>query len=209
MAVDHRRPAVTTQPSGKRRKFYVDGGQVEIAAHLVYELDPQGNQLTGGQVHRLHCGQGAVAVPQRRRASQALGRCRRSQRDHRRPGRPGHRVRRIGRGSQAARRRPVRFALPLGLQRPACGPGGNGPSGSAPSGKDFFDKFGPEARYILEELLEKYAEHGITQFSIPEILDVPPISEHGNVLDIVSKFGGVDRLREAVAELQTLLYAAA
>ncbi len=29
----------------QRRKFYFDGGQVEIAAHLVYELDPDGNQL--------------------------------------------------------------------------------------------------------------------------------------------------------------------
>ncbi len=27
------------------RKFYFDGGQVEIAAHLVYELDPDGKQL--------------------------------------------------------------------------------------------------------------------------------------------------------------------
>ena len=75
--------------------------------------------------------------------------------------------------------------------------------------KDFFDKYSPEAKHILGELLEKYAEHGTTQFAIPEILKVPPISEHGTVLDIVSKFGGADRLREAVAELQTLLYAAA
>src|SRR5690606_31627863 len=30
---------------GERRKFYFDGGQVSIAAHLVYELDPQGKQL--------------------------------------------------------------------------------------------------------------------------------------------------------------------
>ena len=29
----------------ERRKFYYDGGQVEIAAHLVYELDPDGTQL--------------------------------------------------------------------------------------------------------------------------------------------------------------------
>ena len=29
----------------ERRKFYFDGGQVEIAAHLVYELDADGNQL--------------------------------------------------------------------------------------------------------------------------------------------------------------------
>jgi type I restriction enzyme, R subunit len=32
-------------PTGERRKFYFDEGQVEIAAHLVYELDPDGRQL--------------------------------------------------------------------------------------------------------------------------------------------------------------------
>ena len=30
---------------GVRRKYYFDGGHVEIAAHLVYELDPDGKQL--------------------------------------------------------------------------------------------------------------------------------------------------------------------
>ena len=30
---------------GEPRKFYVDGGRIEIAAHLVYELDAEGNQL--------------------------------------------------------------------------------------------------------------------------------------------------------------------
>ena len=29
----------------ERRKFYVDGGHVDIAAHLVYELDADGNNL--------------------------------------------------------------------------------------------------------------------------------------------------------------------
>ena len=73
--------------------------------------------------------------------------------------------------------------------------------------KDFF-KYAREARCILEELLEKYAQHGAAQFVIPEILD-PPLSEHVNVLEIADKSGGVEKLREAIAELQTLLYAAA
>ncbi len=38
-------PLVTPEEPGVRRKFYFDGGQVEIAAHLVYELDPDGRQL--------------------------------------------------------------------------------------------------------------------------------------------------------------------
>ena len=57
--------------------------------------------------------------------------------------------------------------------------------------------------------MEKYTQHGTAQFVIPDILKVPPLSEHGNVLEIADKFGGVDKLREAVVELQTLLYAAA
>lgn len=73
---------------------------------------------------------------------------------------------------------------------------------------DFFDQFGPEARTILIELLEKYCEHGTSQFSVPDVLEVPPISSHGNVVEIASKFGGSDRLIMAVGRLQQLLYAA-
>jgi len=36
---------ITDDSEGPRRKLYFDGGQVEIAAHLVYELDPDGKQL--------------------------------------------------------------------------------------------------------------------------------------------------------------------
>jgi type I restriction enzyme, R subunit len=74
--------------------------------------------------------------------------------------------------------------------------------------KTFFDKYGPEARAILTDLLEKYAEHGTAQFMIPDVLKVPPISERGNVIEIARLFGGPDELRQAVAELQALLYAA-
>jgi type I restriction enzyme R subunit len=56
--------------------------------------------------------------------------------------------------------------------------------------KDSFEKCGPEAGPLLNELLEKYAEPGTTQFVIPSVLKVPPISEHGNVLQIASLFGG-------------------
>ncbi len=42
--VEEAATAVIEPPSEQRKKFYFDGGQVEIAAHLVYELDPKGNQ---------------------------------------------------------------------------------------------------------------------------------------------------------------------
>jgi type I restriction enzyme R subunit len=74
--------------------------------------------------------------------------------------------------------------------------------------KDFFARYGPEARQILEELLEKYADHGDAQFMLPDILRVPPLSDHGTIVQISATFGGADRLREAVRDLQNLLYAA-
>ena len=74
--------------------------------------------------------------------------------------------------------------------------------------KDFFEHYGDEAREVLNVLLEKYTEFGTAQFIIPDALQIPPISDMGNVTEIASRFGGADKLREAVNDLQTLLYAA-
>jgi type I restriction enzyme R subunit len=72
----------------------------------------------------------------------------------------------------------------------------------------FLGKYGKEAREILNALLDKYADHGTDQFSIPEILEVPPISDYGNVMEIANHFGGSEQLRTAVSEMQKALYAA-
>lgn len=74
--------------------------------------------------------------------------------------------------------------------------------------RDFFDQYGTEARVLLKELLEKYADHGDAQFVLPDILFVPPISDLGTIREITATFGGADKLRKAVSDLQNLLYAA-
>jgi hypothetical protein len=72
----------------------------------------------------------------------------------------------------------------------------------------FFGYFAPEACEILNDLLEKYASDGELQFTLPDVLKVRPISDHGNVNEIIGKFGGADQLRNAVNQLQSPLYAA-
>ena len=72
----------------------------------------------------------------------------------------------------------------------------------------FFSFFEPEAREILNELLEKYATDGELQFTLPDVLQIPPITRHGTVTEIINKFGGPGRLNHAVRDLQKLLYAA-
>jgi type I restriction enzyme, R subunit len=74
--------------------------------------------------------------------------------------------------------------------------------------KDFFDRYGSEARTIINELLDKYAEHGTAQFGIPDVFEVPPISRHGNLTEIAAQFGGTDKLIEAFNRLPEYLYAA-
>jgi type I restriction enzyme R subunit len=74
--------------------------------------------------------------------------------------------------------------------------------------RDLFDQYGPPARQVLDELLKKYEQHGTAQFVLPEVLQVPPINGFGNVMEIAGFFGGADQLRQAVNDLQTNLYAA-
>ena len=73
--------------------------------------------------------------------------------------------------------------------------------------KDFFERYSPEAKQVLIDILDKYIEYGTEQFQIPDILEVPPISERGNLSEIIAMFGTPDQLRSAVSEMQTLLYA--
>ena len=58
------------------------------------------------------------------------------------------------------------------------------------------------------DLLEKYATDGELQFTLPDVLQIPSITRHANVNEIICKFGGADQLRNAANQLQTLLYAA-
>ena len=67
-------------------------------------------------------------------------------------------------------------------------------------------RYNAEARAVLDDLLEKYAAHRMSQCTRPDVLKVPSISERDNVKDII--FGGAEELRGAVNEMQQLLHAA-
>ncbi len=190
----------------QRKKFYYDGGQVEIAADLVYELDADGKQLrvvkltdyTGDKVRSI-C---PSTVDLRARWSN-----------------PEQRAEII----EQLRERGIDFEM-LASQagKPDADPfdllchlAYNAPILTRRQRADrvkkqqdaFFNYFKPEAQEILADLLEKYAADGELQFTLPDVLKLPPISHHGNVNEIIGKFGGADQLRKAVNQLQTLLYA--
>ena len=73
---------------------------------------------------------------------------------------------------------------------------------------DFLGSFQPKAREVLELLLQKYAEFGVSQLDDLEVLMVPPLNQLGTPVEIAARFGGPAKLQEAVDLLEQLLYAA-
>jgi len=73
---------------------------------------------------------------------------------------------------------------------------------------DFFQRFQPEAREVLDLLVERYAVHGVDDLSDLRALELEPVSELGTVVQIADRFGTPQHLQDAVAELQRRLYAA-
>jgi len=72
---------------------------------------------------------------------------------------------------------------------------------------NFFNTFTPAARQILDGLLDKYADFGVSQFDdLPDLLRVRPFADIGSPADIYQLFGGAARLAQAVDEMQKFLY---
>jgi len=189
------------------RKFYVDNGAVEIVHEVVYELDGEGKKLRviqytdyiAEKVRTLF----STAATLRQQWADAY----RRQEIIEQFTQKGIDFDALAIATKQPEADPfdllchVAFNAPLRTRRERA-------DRLRKDKKDFFDHYGPDARAILNDLLDKYAEHGFEQFEIPDILQVPPISERGNVSEIIGFFGSAEKLKTAVAELQTHLYAA-
>ncbi len=187
-------------------KLYVDGGKVGITAHFVYELDTHGKKLrvvkytdyasekvrgmwtSAAELHSLWSNSDERAA-----ITKALE-------EH------GISLEQLAENAGQPEADPfdllchVAFNAPLRTRRERAERLKKRRGG-------VWAYFKPEARQILNEILDKYVDYGIEEFSFPDILKVPPILLHGNVMEISSKFGGPEKLRGAIEQMQTLLYA--
>ncbi|MFO0157916.1 MAG: EcoAI/FtnUII family type I restriction enzme subunit R, partial [bacterium] len=185
----------------ERRKFYFDGGNVEISAHLVYELDADGKNLrvvqfsdyTAEKVRVLYRSPEDLASHWKDQATRDIMIAKLAERG-------------IDLAQLAEQTNQpdadfldllchVAFNAPLLTRRQRA----EQLRRNIPT---FFVQYGAEARQILDELLDRYTENGTDQLRLPDALRISPISEHGNAMEIAAKFGGADQLRDAVAQLQ-------
>ncbi|MBR0101564.1 MAG: DEAD/DEAH box helicase family protein [Treponema sp.] len=72
--------------------------------------------------------------------------------------------------------------------------------------RDVFGKYGEAAREVINALLDKYAELGIYDIESTEILKQNPFTKYGKPARIAALFGGNDKYRTALKELENELY---
>jgi type I restriction enzyme, R subunit len=192
---------------GLPRKYYYDGGSVAIIRQLVYELDSEGKQLacrqltdyTGEKVRTLYPNASQLRKewldPERR--TEIINRLEEK----------GIDADSLGEAVGKPEADPfdllchLAYNAPLRTRRERA-------EQLHRDEAEFFARHSEEAREVLDALIVKYAEHGSAQFKLPDVLEIPPFNDWGNVVEIAARFGGGKAMRESVNELQRRLYRA-
>ena len=72
--------------------------------------------------------------------------------------------------------------------------------------RDVFHKYGPEAQKVLDALLDKYMNEGISQLENRKVLTLDPFRQMGSPASIAKLFGGNQQYFAAVKELESFIY---
>jgi type I restriction enzyme, R subunit len=73
--------------------------------------------------------------------------------------------------------------------------------------RDYFTKYGAQAKAVLNGLLEMYADKGVTSIENAKVLKLKPFSDIGTPMEIINDiFGGKDNYEKAIKELENELF---
>ncbi|MFC0389658.1 EcoAI/FtnUII family type I restriction enzme subunit R [Muricoccus vinaceus] len=72
--------------------------------------------------------------------------------------------------------------------------------------RDVFTKYGTQARAVLDALLAKYSDEGITNLDDPQVLQITPFNSMGTPLQLIRQFGSRADFQNAVNQMQSALY---
>jgi len=74
--------------------------------------------------------------------------------------------------------------------------------------RNYFIKFGDQARKVLDALVEKYADTGIANMEDINVLTLDPFKQMGTPIELIKAFGNKQAYLKAINELQDQLYKA-
>lgn len=73
--------------------------------------------------------------------------------------------------------------------------------------RNYFAKYSETAQHVLNSLLEKYENSGVTEIESKQVLKVTPFDKIGRPLEIKKNaFGGKEQYEQAISELEDALY---
>lgn len=72
--------------------------------------------------------------------------------------------------------------------------------------RDVFTKYGGQARAVLNALLEKYRDEGMSNLDDTNVLLIPPLNGLGTRRELLQAFGGRMAFEQAVHEMQDAIY---
>jgi len=72
--------------------------------------------------------------------------------------------------------------------------------------RNYFAKYGEQARAVLDVLLDKYSDEGVESIEDLKVLRVQPLDRFGTPIEIVKYFGGRKQYEQALRELEGELY---
>lgn len=198
---------IISEESDEPRKFYVDGGKVEVIGHLVYDLDADGKKLQVVRYTEYSARTVRSLFPNREELQSKWAS-------------PDTRIEVL----RELAERHISFdelVASTGYQDAdafdlLCHLAWNAPlltrrqrtERAHKQTEDLFSRYGDTARDILRLLLDRYIERGVIQFNrLSDLLKVEPFDRYGTPSEIAERhFGGVPALREAVTQLQATLY---
>jgi type I restriction enzyme R subunit len=74
--------------------------------------------------------------------------------------------------------------------------------------RNYFTKYSERAQQVLNALLDKYADQGVSEIESIQVLKVTPFDQMGQPREIVKNaFGNKQAYEQAISELEALLYA--
>jgi len=72
--------------------------------------------------------------------------------------------------------------------------------------RNYFTKYGEQAKAVLNSLLDKYAQDGLITIESTEVLKLDPLNKLGTPFELVKAFGGKQKYLQAIRELENELY---
>ncbi len=178
--------ALINEPPTEPRKYYIDGGEVEVIGHLIYDLDPHGKKLTVVKYTEYAGRALRTLFPTRETLRSAWANADTRSEVLREMTERGISFEELASSSEQPDADPFDLLCHLAWNAPLLTRRQRAEQARRQT-QDLFSQYGETAREILTLMLDRYIERGILQFNVlSELMKVQPFDRYGSPAEIAA-----------------------